>query len=310
MLLDDSGEDFIISLDDNSEDSDEVQPSNREHRKCIRACMEEEWKIILEKSFSLHPTEFQISISPSLIGSLVNCKSNTTMDSNTVGELQEYCTKHCMSLPSYRVTMESGPPHNKTFTITCQVEEHTTKGTSNSKKDAKKRAATSMMPIVMNCVPATQAAPPTLSTAWTAPQSIFSKPSVTGSPLYTAPKRTPVSIGSHDGHYPFNLHAPMGSPCFSHWSMPGSSGGYLTRKSNLFNTSPPSPYLPPRLTVPGIPHVPPRLTLPEHPSVPPRLTLPEHPYVPPRLTLPDHTRRPFSYPRGSDYVTASRTSTT
>nr|CAD7456528.1 unnamed protein product [Timema tahoe] len=41
-----------------------------------------------------------------------------------------------------------------------------------------------------------QAAPPTLSTAWTAPQSMFSKPSVTSSPLYLAPKRTPASIGS------------------------------------------------------------------------------------------------------------------
>nr|CAD7453199.1 unnamed protein product [Timema tahoe] len=56
--------------------------------------------------------------------------------------------------------------------------------------------------------------------------------------------------------------------------------------------SPPSPYLPPRLTLPGLPLVPPRLTLPEHPSVPPRLTLPEHPSVPPRLTLPEHPSVP------------------
>nr|CAD7586409.1 unnamed protein product [Timema genevievae] len=38
-------------------------------------------------------------------------------------------------------------------------------------------------------------------------------------------KENSASIGSHDGHYPFNLHAPMGSPCFSHWTRPGSSGG-------------------------------------------------------------------------------------
>nr|CAD7452931.1 unnamed protein product [Timema tahoe] len=74
-----------------------------------------------------------------------------------------------------------------------------------------------------------QAALPTLSTAWTAPQPMFSKPSVTSSPLYSAPKRTPASIGSRDGHCLSSLHAPMGSPCFSHWTRPGSSGGYLIR---------------------------------------------------------------------------------
>nr|CAD7399785.1 unnamed protein product [Timema cristinae] len=106
---------------------------------------------------------------------------------NSVGELQEYCMQHGISMPSYQLTMESGPPHNKTFTITCQVEKHTTKvhsteirtsissssavelnttsalanyateaGTSNSKKDAKKKAAILMTPLVMNCVPSTQ----------------------------------------------------------------------------------------------------------------------------------------------------------
>nr|CAD7462376.1 unnamed protein product [Timema tahoe] len=47
------------------------------------------------------------------------------------------------------------------------------------------------------------------------------------------PKRTPASIGSRDGHYPSSLHAPMGSPCFSHWTRPGSSGGYLIRLVSL-----------------------------------------------------------------------------
>nr|CAD7460361.1 unnamed protein product [Timema tahoe] len=42
-------------------------------------------------------------------------------------------------------------------------------------------------------------------------------------------KENSASIGSRDGHYPSNLHAPMGSPYFSHWTRPGSSGGYLTR---------------------------------------------------------------------------------
>nr|CAD7439365.1 unnamed protein product [Timema bartmani] len=47
--------------------------------------------------------------------------------------------------------------------------------------------------------------------------------------------------------------------------------------STALSFSPPSPYLLPRLTLPGPPS------------------------VPPRLTLPKHTRRPFSYPRVSDH---------
>nr|CAD7461863.1 unnamed protein product [Timema tahoe] len=90
-------------------------------------------------------------------------------------------------------------------------------------------------------MPVPKAAPPNLSTAWTAPQSMFSNPPVTSSPLYSAPMRTPLSIGSLDA-----------------------------------SLSPPSPYLPLQLTLPGLPHVPPRLTLPGHSYVPPWLTLPEN----------------------------------
>ncbi|CAG2057536.1 unnamed protein product, partial [Timema podura] len=138
-----------------------------------------------------------------------------------------------------------------------------------------------------------QAAPPTLSTAWTTSQSLFSKTSVTISPLYSAPMRTALSIGSCDGHCISRLYAPMGSPSISHWTRPGSSGGYLTRWFLERAIFPPSPNLPPRLVLPGLPHIPLRLTLPEHPSVPPLLTLPEHPHVPLRLTLPEHSCRPF-----------------
>nr|CAD7587552.1 unnamed protein product [Timema genevievae] len=45
-------------------------------------------------------------------------------------------------------------------------------------------------------------------------------------------KENSASIGSCNGHYPFNLHAPMGSPCFSHWSRPGSSGGKCHHSSH------------------------------------------------------------------------------
>nr|CAD7206750.1 unnamed protein product [Timema douglasi] len=68
-----------------------------------------------------------------------------------------------------------------------------------------------------------QAAPPTPSTVWTTPQSMFSKPSVTSSPLYSAPMRTPLSISSLGGHYRSRFTAPMASSIFSHWTRPGGS---------------------------------------------------------------------------------------
>nr|CAD7592733.1 unnamed protein product [Timema genevievae] len=156
--------------------------------------------------------------------------------------------------------------------------------------------------LVGPCIFPPQAASPTPSTAWTTPQSMFSKPSMTISPLYSVPIRTPLSIGSLGSHYCSRFPAPMGSSLFSHWARSGSSGGYLTRwflsqrsvgewLPNLAYLPPrltllgPSPYLPLQLTLlgpalhsptSGLPHVPSRLTLLGHPSVPPRLMLPEH----------------------------------
>nr|CAD7201275.1 unnamed protein product [Timema douglasi] len=134
-----------------------------------------------------------------------------------------------------------------------------------------------------------QAMPPTLSIAWTAPQSTFSKPSMTSSPLYSVPLRTPLSIGSLGGLYHSRFPAPMGSSLSSHWTVfntvvPRSEPGrrvatqprcttclkkllncLMLQKSNIVLTlslSPPSPDLPLRLMLLGFPHVPLRLTLP------------------------------------------------
>nr|CAD7202239.1 unnamed protein product [Timema douglasi] len=74
-----------------------------------------------------------------------------------------------------------------------------------------------------------QAVPTTLSTVWTAPQSMFSKPSVTSFPLYSAPMRTPLFIGSLGGHYHSRFLASMRSSFFYHWTRPGSNEGYLAR---------------------------------------------------------------------------------
>nr|CAD7403300.1 unnamed protein product [Timema cristinae] len=58
-------------------------------------------------------------------------------------------------------------------------------------------------------------------------QSMFSELSMTLSPLYTAPMRTPLSIGSLGGHYRSCFTAPMRNSLFSHLTWPGSSGGYF-----------------------------------------------------------------------------------
>ncbi|CAG2065918.1 unnamed protein product, partial [Timema podura] len=78
------------------------------------------------------------------------------MSSNAVGCLQEFCMKHFLNMPVYLVTNESGSPHAKTFTVTCQVGNHVTTvglkpfcvGSGHSKKEAKKIAATSILPLV------------------------------------------------------------------------------------------------------------------------------------------------------------------
>nr|CAD7259690.1 unnamed protein product [Timema shepardi] len=48
------------------------------------------------------------------------------MSSNAVGCLQEFCMKYNFNFPTYLVTNESGSPHAKIFTVTCQVGDHVT----------------------------------------------------------------------------------------------------------------------------------------------------------------------------------------
>nr|CAD7460688.1 unnamed protein product [Timema tahoe] len=173
--------------------------------------------------------------------------------------------------------------------------------------------------LLRTCTPTNQPTTP----AWIAPHFMFSKPSVTSSPLYSSSMGTPLSIGSLGGHYRSPFPVSMGSSLFSHRTMPGSSGGYLTRwflgqsqsesdyptwvhrlfesaiklsyvtkEQYCFNPlslSPQSHYLLPQLTLPG-------QSAPCHtsglPLVPPRPTLPGHPSFLPRLTLPRHLSVP------------------
>jgi len=58
-----------------------------------------------------------------------------------VSRLQEMTQKRSAPVPVYKEKGGVGPP----FTIVCQVDQLLTEGTGNSKKEAKRKAATSML---------------------------------------------------------------------------------------------------------------------------------------------------------------------
>ncbi|XP_012691917.2 interferon-inducible double-stranded RNA-dependent protein kinase activator A homolog [Clupea harengus] len=60
---------------------------------------------------------------------------------NPVGVLQELVLQRSWRLPEYVVVMETGPCHNKVFSVTCRLENLMETGTGSSKKMAKKVAA-------------------------------------------------------------------------------------------------------------------------------------------------------------------------
>lgn len=63
-------------------------------------------------------------------------------DSNPKGKLQEVIQDYTSILPSYRITEESGPDHDKKFTATVYWEEHLLgSGEGSSKKEAEIAAA-------------------------------------------------------------------------------------------------------------------------------------------------------------------------
>lgn len=70
-------------------------------------------------------------------------------DLNPVGKLQEICMKKRWRPPTYDTIEEIGLPHERVFTMTCQIE-HTdvnvkVTGRGKSKKQAKRSAAHEMI---------------------------------------------------------------------------------------------------------------------------------------------------------------------
>ncbi|XP_075036644.1 interferon-inducible double-stranded RNA-dependent protein kinase activator A [Mixophyes fleayi] len=63
------------------------------------------------------------------------------MEDNPIGVLQELAVQKGWRQPEYTVSQETGPPHNREFTISCRVENIVETGSGTSKKVAKRIAA-------------------------------------------------------------------------------------------------------------------------------------------------------------------------
>lgn len=71
--------------------------------------------------------------------------SGTSLPSNPIGSLQEYCVKCSLPLPIYDLQNTSGQPHQRNFEIIAKVGAIASNGTGTSKKDAKRDAATALL---------------------------------------------------------------------------------------------------------------------------------------------------------------------
>ncbi|KAL0268045.1 UNVERIFIED_CONTAM: hypothetical protein PYX00_010128 [Menopon gallinae] len=63
---------------------------------------------------------------------------------NPIGTLQEMCMARRWPPPTYEMTSEEGPPHERQFTIACVLLKYREIGTGKSKKSAKRQAANKM----------------------------------------------------------------------------------------------------------------------------------------------------------------------
>ncbi|XP_061464353.1 interferon-inducible double-stranded RNA-dependent protein kinase activator A isoform X2 [Rhineura floridana] len=83
-----------------------------------------------------------ISMPDYLIPEPVNQAQN---QSNPVGSLQELAIHKGWRLPEYSLAQETGPPHNREFTMICRIETFVETGMGTSKKLAKRNAAEKLL---------------------------------------------------------------------------------------------------------------------------------------------------------------------
>ena len=77
-----------------------------------------------------------------LLGERINHATRITTRKDYKSLLQEWALRHCAALPQYRVLKESGPPHQRSYTVAavvCGKEYQPAEG--RSKKEAEQRAA-------------------------------------------------------------------------------------------------------------------------------------------------------------------------
>ncbi|XP_069703528.1 interferon-inducible double-stranded RNA-dependent protein kinase activator A homolog [Periplaneta americana] len=67
------------------------------------------------------------------------------LQENAVGALQELCLTNDIQVPEYKVVGDEGPPHEKQFTLLCQVSKLEETAVARTKKQAKQLAAHKML---------------------------------------------------------------------------------------------------------------------------------------------------------------------
>ena len=71
-------------------------------------------------------------------------------DQDYKSQLQELVQTTQMEMPNYQVTSESGPDHDKTFSVQLTIKEILTQGKGRSKKLAEQEAASKALDILRN----------------------------------------------------------------------------------------------------------------------------------------------------------------
>lgn len=67
------------------------------------------------------------------------------LQENAIGALQELCLSNDIQVPEYKVVGDEGPPHEKQFTVMCQVSKLEETAVARTKKQAKQLAAFTML---------------------------------------------------------------------------------------------------------------------------------------------------------------------
>lgn len=88
--------------------------------------------------------ETQIDCNSELNDKLESMNFGDNDERNPIGMLQELCTSLHLPPPVYITECEDGLPHQRLFTVSCNVSEYKQTGTGKSKKIAKRLAANNL----------------------------------------------------------------------------------------------------------------------------------------------------------------------